>query len=190
MLKKTRQVTGEAPLISRRLLGLRDQEAPRSLDDVGGLVQVRYIVGRWGGSQLNLDRPELVPEIQNKVQFVLIRSPEVICAEMTAQRGKLSQCLLDNVALPARADPGLHKQCALVWNVQQRMHETAVAPVELGPLDEAFADVRLVGWQLPEQEGPHQVIEVVVDGVVGEPQALTHLDCVPHLAVQGGQHAE
>jgi len=44
-LKKCRQITGQAPLVPGRLFCLGNQEAPRGLDNVGSLVQARYVVG-------------------------------------------------------------------------------------------------------------------------------------------------
>ena len=70
------------------------------------------------------------------------------------------------------------------------MQQPRVPPVDLRAFHEALPDVRLEGIESAEQEGPDQVVEVGVHGVIGKPEALADLAGVPLLSMRGSQHPQ
>ncbi len=55
----------------------------------------------------------------------------------------------------------LRQKRLLVGDVELRVEQTGIAPVELGALDETFSNIRSVGRKPPDQKRPLQAVEVV-----------------------------
>ncbi len=103
------------------------------------------------------------------------------------QRG---QRLIDHEAFPTGSHPCLAQQRLFVFDSQQGMQQPHVAPEHLGTLDQALADVRMIGRQPPHQKRPFQVVQIAVHGVIGKRQALADLRSVPLLALHSGEHVQ
>lgn len=58
-----------------------------------------------------------------------------------------SQHVLDNEPFPTESGNRMAEDGFLVVQTQQRMHDSAIADVDLGRLDQALSDVGVVGWQ-------------------------------------------
>src|SRR5437867_9014795 len=77
-----------------------------------------------------------------------------------------------------------------VGHVEQSVEQAAVAPVDPRTLDESLAYVGLVRLETANQERPGEIVEVAVDRVVREAEALCQARGIPGLAVNRCKHAE
>ena len=84
-----------------------DQDALPGVDQVGGLVEAAHVVRARRGRELDLDSPQVVPEVENEVHLVLVARPEKESFGGPVQLGETGQDLLDDEAFPAGAHPGL-----------------------------------------------------------------------------------
>lgn len=170
-------------LIADGLRDVADNHALVGVDQIGRGVQAPHVFRARRVCQLDLNGPALSGHVEHQVQLPAPAGAKPEGLEWHTESGELANGLLDDVALPARADPGLAQQGALVGHVEQRVHQPRVSPQHLGPLDEPLAQVGQKGRQATDQERPFETVEVAVDRVVRQPEAGADLAGVPALTV-------
>jgi hypothetical protein len=146
-LLKVSQCDGVDIVCQREGLDARvDDEAPCRLDIVG--CSVEAAAGRRGAAPLDLYRPTLsLGELEHEVDLGACRAS---VEESLRGRGCHGKQVFNYPALPAASDDGMADHIIEVGQTQQRVHDAAVADIDLGCADKPLAFVGGPGVEADE----------------------------------------
>src|SRR5262245_52821481 len=82
------------------------------------------------------------------------------------------------------------EQRVSIRNTEQRVQQPAVAQIDFRALHQPLGQIRAVGLQAANQIGPFEVVEIFVDRVIAETEALTEPRGIPNLPVNGSEHGQ
>ena len=140
--------------------------------------------GAGGVGALELEAPAPPPSEQQQVEFGSALGCVEVRFPLTVRQKRLLQC----ESLPARAVARVRDQVVPLFDPQQVVQHPAVAQIDLGRLDQAFAEV-LEPWRKdPDHEGPGQEIAIAVHVPGVGVQRACKVRGVPGLSVNVGQH--
>ena len=77
-----------------------------------------------------------------------------------------------------------------VEKTQQRVQKTGIPQIDLGTLGQAFADVPAPRCQPADEVGAFQEVEIAIDSVIAQAEALPDGGSVPLLALHGRKHVQ
>ena len=83
--------------------------------------------------------------------------------------------LFQHKAFPGRPQDRMPQDRITIGQLQQRVQETTIAQIDLGRLDEALADIRVVGWQEADHERLREELEIRSEGRMAHPEGRPQL---------------
>src|SRR5580658_2849334 len=108
-----------------------------------------------------------------------------------ARLGSVRRCRnqsLHDKALPGLTDDRMTEQSFLVANAKQRVRDAAIAHIDLGRLDQPFANIPMPGRQSPDKQQVNQKIKITGNGFAIDGQTTRQGSGIQNLSLIVRQH--